>query len=552
MSIQNIRFILLSILFVILFLFFDNWKNDNNNLLSIDKKQKNISDSVITNNSNLLVNHIQPSQIQSDQIYGNKFEHPILSSNFITVKTDVYNIKIDLYGGDIVFLELLKYPISKCKNSSGFILFDISDIRNYFAQSGLLSESGPDTKLGSVKFSCNMDTFTMTNSDNLIVDLIYETNNIKFIKRYSFKENNYLIDIEYIVNNYSKECYYGYMYGRLKQTEKILNDNILMMTARSYSGGAVYTPDKHYKKLSFSDIESGKFFEQQIFGGWIGIVEHYFLSAWIPSSKNEHVYCSEKYGDKTYGLIYINKKPLIVEPGNSNSIKSTLFAGPEVVETLNNIADGLSLTVDYGILWPIAKPIFWLLKTSYSFSKNWGFAIIMTTLFIKLLFYQLSASSYKSMGKMRRLQPRINLLKESCGDDKTKFGKAVMDLYKQEKVNPLGGCLPILVQIPVFISLYYVLLESVELRQAEFIFWIKDLSASDPFYFLPILMGISMFIQQKLSPTPLDAMQAKMMLIMPFMFCFLCFNFPSGLVLYWVVNNILSIFQQLFIVKKYS
>jgi YidC/Oxa1 family membrane protein insertase len=552
MFIQNIRFFLISLLIGILFLLFNSWQEENKKeIKDLDINKTNIVSNIInfTENSSIVVNeNMYKNEEKSNDI---NFD---FNSNIIFVKTDLFNIKIDSYGGDIIFLELLKYPISKYKNSSGFILFDTSDIRNYIAQSGLLSEQGPDSTFGSVKFFCEKNNFLMQDKENdLYVDLFYETNDkIKFIKRYHFKKNNYLIDIEYIVYNNSNDIYCGYMYGRLKQKERTQNDNFFMMSARSYIGGALYTPEKHYKKISFSDIESNKLLNQQIFGGWIAMVEHYFLSAWIPTSTTEHTYCAEKYEKKMYGLLFVNKTPLIVDPGSVNRIKSSLFAGPEIVDSLKNISDGLSLTVDYGILWPIAQPIFWLLKTIHSFTQNWGFSIIITTLFIKLLFYQLSASSYKSMGKMRQLQPRINLLKESCGDDKTKFGKAVMDLYKQENVNPLGGCLPIIVQIPVFISLYYVLLESVELRHAEFIFWIKDLSESDPFYVLPIIMGISMLIQQKLSPTPLDPIQAKMMLIMPLVFSFLCFQFPSGLVLYWVVNNVLSILQQLFIVKKYK
>ncbi|QQG46798.1 MAG: membrane protein insertase YidC [Candidatus Azosocius agrarius] len=550
MFIQNIRFILLGLLFGILFLLFNYWQSDHidqplniNNENNVNMSFDNNYISSLNIDKNDLIDSYHTKSMQRD----------INDINIISVKTDLYNIKIDTYGGDIIFLELIKYPISGFKNTSGFILFDTSDLRYYVAQCGLLSEYGPDSiKFGKIKFSCEKNFFEMT-EEKLYINLTYETvDNIKFIKRFCFKRDNYLIDVEYIVHNESSNCYYGYMYGRLKQTERIFHDNFLMMSARSYIGGAVYTPNKHYKKISFSDMKSSKNFEQQIFGGWIAMVEHYFLGAWIPSQNAEHIYCSEKYDENTYGLRFIDVNPLIVEPGHINSIKSSLFAGPEIVESLKNISDGLSLTVDYGILWPIAQPIFWLLKTSYTFSKNWGFAIIITTLFIKILFYQLSASSYKSIGKMRHLQPRINLLKESCGEDKTKFGKAVMDLYKQENVNPLGGCLPIIVQIPVFISLYYVLLESIELRQASFIFWIKDLSLNDPYYVLPVIMGISMFVQQKLSPAPLDPMQAKMMMIMPLIFSFLCFQFPSGLVLYWVVNNLLSIIQQIFIVRKYS
>lgn len=547
MAIQNIRFLLLSLLIIIVFLLFDFWETEKKDTYqNFQKVNVNENNFLEKNDSLNLLNKNLESKIMDSKNLPSY-------SNFINIKTDLYNVKIDLNGGNIVFLELLKYPISNFENSSGFILFDTSDIRNYYPQSGLLDEKDINFDLSNVRFFCKETNFIMDDSKNLYVDLNYITEkNIHFIKRYCFKANNYLINIEHIVINKSNESYYGYMYGKLKQTERQNNENFLMMSAKSYIGGAMYTPEKHYKKISFSDIKDNKKFNQQIFGGWIAMVEHYFLSAWIPSSFNESFYCSEKYNDYFYGLTYIYKAPLIVESGDTKSISADLYAGPQVAEDLKNISDGLKLTIDYGILWPIAQPIFWLLKKSYAFFENWGFAIIITTFIIKLLFYKLSASSYRSMGKMKSLQPRINLIKENCGDDKTKFSKAIMDLYKQEKVNPLGGCLSVLVQIPVFISLYYVLLESVELRHAKFIFWINDLSSNDPFYILPILMGISMYLQQKLNPVPIDPIQAKIMSIMPLMFSFLCFQFPSGLVLYWFVNNVLSILQQFFIVKNYN
>ena len=241
---------------------------------------------------------------------------------------------------------------------------------------------------------------------------------------------------------------------------------------------------------------------------------------------------------------------IVVEPKQKASISGQFYLGPELADELKPLAPGLELTVDYGILWPISIVLIWVLKKIYEVIGNWGFAIVGVTLLIKLAFYKLSASSYRSMGNMRRLQPKIQALKEQMGEDKQQFGQAMMALYRKEKINPLGGCLPILVQIPVFIALYYVLLESVELRQSPFIFWLQDLSAKDPFYVLPILMGISMFVQQKMSPAPPDPLQAKMMMFMPVLFTVLFLNFPSGLVLYWVVNNILSMTQQWYISRQ--
>jgi len=317
---------------------------------------------------------------------------------------------------------------------------------------------------------------------------------------------------------------------------------------KSYTGAAINTPETKYKKLPFSDMRE-KPFSEDVMGGWAAMVEHYFATALVPSVEDKNAYQTETFADGIYGIRFVSA-PEVVVPGAQKQIELKLYAGPEIANQLKELAPGLELTIDYGVLWFLCQPIFWLLKTMHELFSNWGVAIILTTVLIKAMFYKLSASSYKSMGNMRKMQPKIEELKKRFGDDKQKFSQAMMDLYKKEKINPLGGCLPVLVQIPVFIALYYVLLECVELRQAPFVLWIHDLSAKDPYYVLPLIMGASMFVQQKLNPTPPDPIQAKVMMFMPVFFTFLFLQFPAGLVLYWVVNNLLSILQQWMITRK--
>jgi YidC/Oxa1 family membrane protein insertase len=317
---------------------------------------------------------------------------------------------------------------------------------------------------------------------------------------------------------------------------------------QTYQGGALYTPDKKFKKIKYKEMDEGPF-AQTITGGWAAMVEHYFISAWIPSEDAQNEYFTYAIdGPKTYNIGA--KTGVAVPAGSQGVVKGQLYIGPETTDVLKEISPGLELTVDYGILWPVSQLIFYLLKKIHGVVGNWGWSIILVTIFIKALFYKLSAASYRSMGHLRRVQPKIEQLKERCGEDKQKFSQSMMELYRKEKINPLGGCLPILVQIPVFIALYYVLLESVELRQAPFMLWLQDLSSKDPYYVLPLLMGGSMLLQQRLSPSPPDPMQAKMLMLMPIVFTFLFLSFPSGLVLYWVANNVLSITQQYFIMRN--
>lgn len=473
---------------------------------------------------------------------------PISPAEVIAVHTDVMNLKITKTGGDIVFLELPKYPVSLQQKDQGFVLLNKTAERNYMVQSGLLSQAGPDSpKHGRAHYTTSQPEYTMT-TDDLVVDLDYKTNKgVSITKRFLFKKNSYAIEVQYLINNNGTTTYKGRFYGRLRRSAPD-KDSAKGMATRTYTGAAVTTPETKYLKLSFADMAK-KNFKQTVTNGWAAMEEHYFTSAWIPAGDAPYQYHTETFADKTFSVGFVGTQ-VVVPAGEKITLGATLYAGPGVMESLKTLAHGLDLTVDYGVLWWICQPIFHLMKWLFSIVGNWGCAIILVTVLLKLAFYKLSASSYRSMGNMRKLQPKIEALKAKHGGDKQKFGQEMMALYKKEKINPLGGCLPILVQIPVFIALYYVLLESVELRQAPFALWIHDLSIKDPFYVLPIIMGISMFFQQRMNPAPPDPIQAKVMMAMPLVFTVLFLQFPAGLVLYWVVNNLLSILQQWSITKR--
>lgn len=546
---ESLRMFLWIALVMVGFFLYMQWEQLNLQKQQVQQPSVSTSNSSQGSNFSDVPEMVEPKLKTTE----NNLVHPTIKptplSRLVTVKTDVLELDLDLKGGDITKLILSKYPENIKKPEEGFVLLDSSSKRSYVAQSGLLSTEGPDSKqFGRAVYSSSEKNYFLSSStDKLFVDLFYTTpSNVQITKRFIFTRGSYLVNVDYIIKNNSTKPYTASFYGRLKRKPEQESSGFMGM--RTYTGAAVNTPDKAYYKLPFSDMAKEPF-RQTINGGWAAMIEHYFTSAWIPSKSAESIYSSEVLANDTYGVRYVSS-PVTVLPGAVKTINNRLYAGPEITDDLKAISPGLELTVDYGILWPICQPIFWVLKTIHKFVANWGVAIILTTVLIKLLFYKLSASSYRSMGNMRKLQPRIEALKQRYGDDKQGFGQAVMGLYRQEKVNPLGGCLPILVQIPVFIALYYVLLESVELRHAPFMLWINDLSAKDPYFVLPILMGASMLIQQKLSPAPPDPVQAKVMMAMPVVFTFLFIQFPAGLVLYWVVNNVLSIAQQWVITKR--
>lgn len=472
-------------------------------------------------------------------------------AQLIQVKTDVLDVAIDLKQGDIVSGQLLEYPLSVDDKNKPFPLLQNQTNERYVANSSLFISIGQNVQSLDFGFTTEKQEYQLNPDKNRLIVTLDGKNKdgLAVKKEFIFTKGSYLIDVNYkIINNGSNE-WKGYLNTQLLRSSP-KEDKSSVFHVGSYTGASFSNPGKHrYQKVSFSDMSKTNL-DVDAKGGWIAMQQHYFLSAWIPNATSDNKFYTRAInGDYTIGTV---SQPISIEPTEQKEISSKLYIGPENTSVLKSIAPSLDLTVDYGILWFVSSLLFSLMKAIYNFIGNWGWSIVLVTVLIKLAFYRLSATSYKSMAGMRKLQPKLQALRERYGDDKAKISQATMELYKQEKVNPLGGCLPIVIQIPVFIALYWVLLESVELRQAPFIFWIKDLASPDPFHVLPLIMGATMLIQQKLNPAPPDPMQAKVMMFLPILFTGLFWNFPSGLVLYWIVNNTLSILQQWYITRKYS
>ena len=478
-------------------------------------------------------------------------ETPVAASkDLIHIKTDVLDIAIDPQGGDIAQLRLPLYPRRQDHPDVPFQLFDNGNERTYLAQSGLTGVDGPDARAaGRPVFSTDKKTYELApGQDQLVVDLKFSENGINYIKRFTLKRGLYDVQVSYLIDNESAKPWNGNLFAQLKRDNSSDPSSSTATGTATYLGAALWTSSEPYKKVSMKDIDKGQL-KETVQGGWVAWLQHYFVTAWIPQKGDSNVVQTRKDSQGNY-IIGFTGPTLTGEPGKTAETSATLYAGPKSQGVLKELSPGLELTVDYGILWFIAQPIFWLLQHIHSLVGNWGWSIIFLTMLIKGIFFPLSAASYKSMARMRAVAPKLAALKEQFGDDRQKMSQAMMELYKKEKINPLGGCLPILVQMPVFLSLYWVLLESVEMRQAPFMLWITDLSIKDPFFILPIIMGATMFIQQRLNPTPPDPMQAKVMKLMPIIFTFFFLWFPAGLVLYWVVNNCLSIAQQWYITRK--
>ena len=465
----------------------------------------------------------------------------------ITVETDVISAVIDSKGGVVRSLKLKKYPVSLELPDQGLELIHSDPDSIHVLQSGLRNRSNSAPTHHSIYQTTNTEYSLQDGDDSLIVPFLWEQDGIKVIKTYEFKRGDYLIDVKHRVENNSIEDWQGSQYRQIQRTRPLTQSRILI----TYTGAVYYNEEVKYEKVDFDDMEDSQL-KLNSQGGWIAMLQHYFLTAWIPPQDGSNLVYSIANTSRqpaTY-TIGMRSENAVVSPGNSTEFTSQVFVGPKLVKRLEEITPGLELTVDYGVLTFLSKPLYWLLSFYQSYVGNWGLAIILLTMTIKAVFYKLSETSYRSMAKMRKVGPRLKTLKERYGSDRQKMNAAMMELYKTEKINPMGGCLPILVQIPVFIALYWALLETVDLRQAPFILWIHDLSVMDPYYVLPVIMGISMLIQQKLNPTPPDPIQAKVMMALPFVFTFFFAFFPAGLVLYWVINNTLSIAQQWVITKR--
>lgn len=474
-------------------------------------------------------------------------QQTVASGKVIKVKTDLMDLEINTIGGDIQHLDFLKHPDAKDRNKD-FVLFEKGPgTHNYIAQSGLLGASMPNH---NSLFSADQDSYMMAeNADQLKIRLTAVDNNgIKVAKLLTFHKDSYVIDIAYEIENDSKAPINTSTYFQFIRNGKDPVGTSKMVP--TYTGAAVFTDKEKFQKVSFSDIDKGKVnYQKEADNGWIGMLQHYFVAAWIPKESGKHEFFTKKLDNGLYSVGVILPVASI-EPGQKITTDQVkLYAGP-AQSKLDDIAPGLGLSVDYGWLTVIATPIFWTLTFIHSLVHNWGVAIIILTMLIKLLFFPLSAASYRSMAKMRLVAPKLEKIKQQFANDREGLNRAMMEMYKTEKINPLGGCLPVMIQIPVFISLYWSILASVEMRYAPFFGWITDLSAADPYYVLPVLMGASMFLQSRLNPAPADPMQAKLMQIMPIAFSVVFFFFPAGLVLYSIVNNALSIAQQWYITRK--
>lgn len=470
-----------------------------------------------------------------------------VSGKIIKVKTDFLDAEINTLGGDIQRLDFLKHSDGQDK-SKHFVLFEKgAGTHNYVAQSGLLGAGMPNhTSL----FSAEQDHYELSGSaDQFQVRLTADgANGIKVTKLLTFHKGSYVIDVAYEIENNTaaalntSSAYFQF----IRDGVDPVGGSKMVPT---YTGAAVYTEKEKFQKVGFSDIDKAKVnYPKESDNGWVGMLQHYFVAAWLPKDKTNREFFTRKLDGGLYSSGVVLPVPAIAA-GQKAVISVPLYAGP-AQSNLNDIAPGLGLTVDYGWLTILATPIFWMLTFIQGIVHNWGVAIIVLTLLIKLLFFPLSAASYRSMAKMRLVAPKLEKIKLQYANDRERLNRAMMDLYKTEKINPLGGCLPVIIQIPVFIALYWSILASVEMRNAPFFGWITDLSAADPFYVLPILMGASMFIQSRLNPVPPDPMQAKLMQIMPIAFSVVFFFFPAGLVLYSIVNNALSIAQQWYITRS--
>ena len=488
----------------------------------------------------LPVAHDAPEPQQSEQV---ALQLP--AGQQVEVLTDMFRAVIDTEGGDLREVDLLKYPVTLKPDSPPFRLMETSAEQLFIAQSGLRVGKGAEPT-HHASFKVDRHKFELAKDSDIIeVPLRWsDGQGVEVTKIYRFRRGSYVVDVEFQVSNKGAEVWKAQPYYQLQRTP-------LQSTSRfihTYTGGVLYSPEDKYQKISFDDMEKANL-SREVTGGWSAMIQHYFVGAWIPPAPQPERYYTRALQGQRYVIGMIGES-LKVPAGGQQSSQARLFVGPKLQRVLESVAPGLELTVDYGKLTFIAEPIYWLLEKIHTFVGNWGWSIIFLTILIKLAFFKLSETSYKSMANMRRLAPRLQALKERYGDDKQKLNQAMMDMYKKEKVNPLGGCLPVLVQIPVFISLYWVLLESVEMRQAPFMLWIQNLSAPDPYYILPLIMGATMLIQQKLNPAPMDPVQAKVMMVLPVVFTVFFAFFPSGLVLYWVINNTLSIAQQYVITKR--
>ena len=469
----------------------------------------------------------------------------------ITVKSDVLSLTINTYGGDVQAAQLLKYdqtlhsgtPFQLLKSTPNFV---------YIAESGLTGKDGPDNAIQGSKrpvYQTEQTEYVLADGqDELRVPLTYQVSGVSYTKYYVLHRGNYAIDVQYDINNQSENPIDVSMYGQLKQTIELPEDTVTEggrgLGLNIFRGAAYSSSNTNYSKYSFDEVKD-KALDVSTQTGWVAMLQHYFVTAWVPAQDQNNLFYTRATANESQATIGFKGESTIIQPGNSQTISAKLWLGPEIQNQLKETANHLDLTVDYGWLWFLSQPLFYLLKFIHSLVGNWGIAIIIITFIVRGILFPLTRAQYRSMAKMKLLQPRIEALKERYGDDKQKMSAETMAIYKQEKVNPIGGCLLIFSQMPIFISLFYVLGNAVELRHAPFALWIYDLSAQDPYYIFPLLMGGTMLLIQMMSPTPAaDPLQKGLMTAMPMFFTAFFLWFPAGLVLYYIVSNLFTIAQQ--------
>ena len=466
----------------------------------------------------------------------------------VHVRTPLLDVWIDRLGGDIVRVQLPAFPFDIDRPDLPYTLLNNGNGRVYVAQSGLIGKDGVDGGGERPLYRTDADSYEIADGE-LAVEFVTSQDGLQVTKTFTFRSDDYLLDVDFAVRNQRGESIQASMFSQIKRDgQDPIGSTSWTMGPAPYVGAALTTSEERYEKLDFDDLDEGRY-QRTEQGGWMAFLQHYFLSAWVADAEERNLFFGQRRPDGTYTVGFTG--PLReVASGAVGNWHSRFYVGPKDQKRLEEIAPNLNLTVDYGFLWWLAVPLFYILDALHSMAGNWGVAIILLTVLVKAVLYPLSAASYKSMANMRRVAPQLKRIQERFADDRQKLSQEMMALYKKEKVNPLGGCLPMLLPMPIFIALYWVLFESVELRHAPFMLWIDDLAAKDPLFILPLLMGASMYLQQLLSPAVGDPMQVRMMKLMPVMFTALFLFFPAGLVLYWLVNSVLSIAQQWWVMKQ--
>ncbi|WP_144392485.1 membrane protein insertase YidC [Pleionea sediminis] len=552
---ESSRGILLLALAFITFLLYQQWQTDfpPKQLPSQEVSQQEIDNSGIPDiEPNGGITETSQSVDASDipeVKHGQKSPQSSTKGELIKIANDVLEIQVDTHGGDVVFAKLLKFNKKLKDESDKVTLLTKENGRTFFAKSALLGEDSPDQK--SFRAVYKVKEIADTDSGTQLTLLWTNESGVEFSKIFTLNNGAYDIDVRYVVNNTSQNKLYFKMMNELIRDQYVSNSESSGFGIQAYTGAAFSNDESNYVKHDFDDMVDSPVSEKAT-GGWIAFLQHYFVAAWVPEQTKVNEIRTFIKSGTNLAVVRVLQDWVKVGPGEKAEISGKLFVGPKDQDDLAQLAEGLDLTVDYWIFWWIGQPIFWLLTMFHGLVGNWGVSIILVTIFVKVLLYPLASAQYRSFAKMRMLAPKLQQLKERYGEDRQKMSMAMMELYKKEKVNPMGGCLPLLIQMPVFLALYWVLLESYEIRHAPFMLWITDLSAKDPFYILPILMGASMWAMQKLQPTAatMDPMQQKIMQFLPLMMTVFFMFFPAGLVLYWLVNNLLSIAQQLYITNK--